>query len=114
MAVDLGFIVDRSEALTSKEIISQYRYIKYLAVRFFLSLEWSHFGVISAAESANLAIKFGDYYNIASFESAMDKLSISPGGSLRLDLALAAAVNHLFTTSAGMRSDKARYVPHKL
>ena len=108
VAVDLAFIVDRSEALTSKEIQAQYTFIKYLAVQYFLSLEWSHFGVITAAESANLAIKFGDYYNIAGFEAAMGKLSTLAGGTLRFDLALAAAVNQLFTTSGGMRSDKAR------
>lgn len=77
-------------------------------MQFLLSLEWGHFGVITAAESANLAIKFGDYYNIAGFEAAMDQLSTSAGGTLRFDLALAAAVNQLFTITGGMRSDKAR------
>ena len=108
VVVDLGFIVDRSAALTSKDVKAQYSYIKYLARNFLLSLEWSHFGIITAADSAEVAIKFGFYDNIAKFESGVDMLLSSTGGKLRFDLALAAAVNNLFTTSSGMRSGKAR------
>ena len=109
VAVDLGFIVDRSFGLKSESIQAQYNFINFLAIEFLLSLEWGHFGVILAAESAKTEIEFGDYYNLAEFQGAMKKLSTSAGGALRLDLALAAAYRQLFTTSAGMRSGKPRY-----
>ena len=108
VVVDLGFIVDRSVSLTSKDVQAQYNYIKFLARNFLLSLEWSHFGIITAADSAEVAITFGFYDNVANFESGVDMLSTSTGGKLRFDLALAAAVNNLFTASSGMRSGKAR------
>lgn len=108
IAADLGFIVDRSAALSSNEIKSQYLFIRALALRYVISVQWSHFSVITAAESAETVIQFGDFFNYLGFASAMDKLSTSAGGELRIDLALAAAVNQMFTTSAGMRSGKAR------
>ena len=110
LGADLAFIVDRSSPLSVKQIVAQYEFIKYLAIEYFISLEWAHFGVITADETAEAAIEFRDHYNIAGFNAAMDRLSTSVGAEFRLDLALGAAVNQLFTASAGMRSDKARLV----
>ena len=114
IAVDLGFIVDRSSGLSSDEIRSQYSFIRSLAASYTISLETSHFSVITVAESAKMAIEFGDYYSFLSFSAALNSLSSSAGGELRFDLALAAAINQMFTTSAGMRSGIVRCAKRKI
>ena len=74
--------------------------IKHLASHFKLGKDTAHLSVLTYGQSAEIPIKFNDFYSVKAFSNALDKLK-PKNGNPRLDKAYQLAAEIMFTEEGG-------------
>jgi len=99
---DVGFILDSSGSLAGSYKIEK-AFLKSVAAAFGISKDGPRASVVTFSLKAELSIKFKDYFDITSFNNAVDAIPLM-GRLTRIDLALRVAQNDMFTTKNGARA----------
>jgi len=100
---DVGFILDSSGSLAGSYNFEK-DFLKSLAAAFGISKNGPRASVITFSLIAELTIKFNEYFDIASFNDAVDAIPLM-GRSTRIDRALRTAQNHMFQARNGARGN---------
>lgn len=100
---DVGFILDSSGSLAGSYNFEK-DFLKSLAAAFGISKNGPRASVITFSLIAELTIKFNEYFDIASFNDAVDAIPLM-GRSTRIDRALRTAQNDMFQARNGARGN---------
>ena len=99
---DIGFIIDSSGSVGSRNWKTIQTFIKKVTDHFLLDPRYALFGVETYSDQASVEIEFGAFDKKTSFDSAVSGLTWLQGKT-RTDLALEKASNALFDSSHGSR-----------
>ena len=101
--LDLGFILDNSGSVGQQNFERMKLFVKDLADFYKLGAEETRVSVMSYSDSANIHIKFSEYFSDKTrFDSAVDRISYTGGGTATA-MALNMAYNYMFTSHYGAR-----------
>lgn len=104
LPVDVGFVLDASGSILTKQFQLLKNFIKNFAERNDLSMPGLHIGVVLFSSSSSVAIKLTDFYDIDSFKQAVQNLP-QEGSITRIGSALKTAYDKLFTKEYGAREN---------
>ncbi|XP_031572994.1 collagen alpha-6(VI) chain-like [Actinia tenebrosa] len=104
--LDLGFIVDSSSTVNWQQMLA---FVKYIVGSFDISQRGTHVGFIAFGDTASVAFKFdalsGASYTVNGVNNLVDGVNQLGGSGRRIDLALQAALQNMFTVAGGSRVD---------
>jgi hypothetical protein len=101
--VDVGFVIDSSGSIT-RYYQKEKDFVKSLADAFGIKKGQAHSGVVRFSATADLQIRFNQYYDSASFNKAVDRIGLL-GSVTRIDLAFNLAREQLFNPKFGARTN---------
>lgn len=102
--VNIGFVLDSSKSMSTRDYEKQKQFVKSLAATFSLSPQTSRAGAIVYSDDAVITARFGQYSYIDEFKRAVDQFYYM-GKRTRIDKALKLASETFFTEQAGARSE---------
>ena len=105
--MDLGFVVDASGSILTKQYQHQKEFIKKVVELNEISSSGLHAGVVLFSHSSSVAIKLSDFYDSKAFEAAVQELK-HECSITRIDKGLKDSYDKLFTRSYGARSGVAK------
>lgn len=101
--LDLGFVLDNSGSVGYYNFNRMKSFVKDLTGFYTLHLNATRVSVMSFSSSANIHIRFSEYFwNKYWFDRAVDRISYTGGGTATA-IALNMAYNYMFTSGYGAR-----------
>ena len=104
--VDIGFILDPVDS-SKNTLLKQKQFLKSIANSFTSSSNGSRFGLI-ASDNLSDMIKLKDHKSTSDFSKAVDELTSSDNGAMRIDKAIEGAYKDLFDPVNGARIEVPR------
>ena len=102
-------MLDISGSIQPSDWEMEKNFVKDLAKQLKISPTGGHAAVILFSDNARLHIKFSDHSDTASFNTAVDLLPYTAGGT-RMDKGLEVALNQMFNAANGMRPNSSKSV----
>ena len=102
-------MLDISGSIQPSDWAMEKNFVKDLAKQLKISPTGGHAAVILFSDNARLHIKFSDHSDTASFNTAVDLLPYTAGGT-RMDKGLEVALNQMFNAANGMRPNSSKSV----
>ena len=107
--LDIGFLVDSSDAVGQLNWNKLTRFAKNVVDSFNPSWPGNHIGFMSYGDTARVQFDFdalrGNRYSAYGVKRLIDNVRYQPGGGRRIDNALNTAYRDLFSPSGGYRPD---------
>ena len=105
--LDIGFVMDVSGSITKDGWEKEKMVAKQIAGLTTFGIDGTQAGVVTFETNAKIGIKLSDHVTKSSFESSLDRLHYSGGGTDILK-GLDTALTQIFNPSNGMRADSKR------
>ena len=105
MRTDLGFLLDTSSSVTSSDFGKMKQFMEAIIDEFSVTQALTHVSAMTYAGDTKLEFAFSDHLNPAQLQRAIQGIRQRSVPSTRIDKALIAVNNQMFTSANGARSN---------